>query len=237
MKFLVKLLFSVSLLAVLCTACNKGAGEGGTATVQGFVKLVQHPDDDYSLPVDTVAAAKTDVFIVYGDDEFYGDDVKTGPDGFYRFSFLRPGNYTVFAYSTLISGEKVAVSERVDVKAGQVATVPAICVHEGKAYGTSVVMGKVYAAYFHNGNYRGEGWAIEHRVYIRRAGESLFFDDTRVGPDGTFAFQKLVPGDYEVFTATESLDEIPEFVFKSVKVDEAGKVYELDEPFNVIINV
>ena len=223
--------------ALLLSACNKGPGEGGTGTVQGFVKLVHHPDDDYTLTPDTMVAAKTDVFIIYGDEAYFGNDAETNANGMYRFEYLRPGNYTVFAYSTLPSGEKVAVSETVELQRGTIANVPTLYIHDGKAYGTSVVKGRVHAAYYHNGSYRGEGWACEHRVYIRRVCDDIPFDDTRVGPDGYFAFQKLQPGEYEVYTVTQDFNEVPDFVFQTIMVEEAGQVYELLEQFEVIINV
>lgn len=227
----------LAVTALLLSACNKGPGEGGTGTVQGFVKLVHHPDDDYTLTPDTMVAAKTDVFIIYGDEAYFGDDAETNANGMYRFEYLRPGNYTVFAYSTLPSGEKVAVSETVELQRGTIANVPTLYIHDGKAYGTSVVKGRVHAAYYHNGSYRGEGWACEHRVYIRRVGDDIPFDDTRVGPDGYFAFQKLQPGEYEVYTVTQDFNEVPDFVFQTIMVEEAGQVYELLEQFEVIINV
>lgn len=223
---------------LLLPSCNKGPGEGGTGTVQGLVTLVHHPDDDFSLTPDTMPAAKTDVFIIYGDDVYFSDDVETGSDGMYRFEYLLPGSYTVYSYSTLPSGEKVAVGETVTLARGAVAQVPTLYIHDGKAYGTSLVKGQVHATYYHNGSYRGEGWACEHRVYIRRAGDDLPFNDTRVGPDGWFAFQKLQPGNYEVFTVSDDINtEIPGFVFQSISVDEAGQVYALEEMFEVIINV
>ena len=223
---------------LLLPSCNKGPGEGGTGTIQGLVKLVHHPDDDFSLTPDTMPAAKTDVFIIYGDDVYFSDDVETGSDGMYRFEYLLPGSYTVYSYSTLPSGEKVAVGETVTLARGAVAQVPTLYIHDGKAYGTSLVKGQVHATYYHNGSYRGEGWACEHRVYIRRAGDDLPFSDTRVGPDGWFAFQKLQPGNYEVFTVSDDINtEIPGFVFQSISVDEAGQIYELPEQFEVAINV
>ena len=233
-----RLLLALIALVWVMPSCNKGPGVGGSGTVQGFVKLVHHPDDDFTLTPDTMAAAKTDVFIVYGDEAYFGDDVETGADGMYRFEYLLPGNYTIYSYSTLPSGEKVAVSETVELQRGATVNVPTIYIHDGKAYGTSIVMGKVHATYYHNGSYRGEGWACEHRVYIRREGEDLPFNDTRVGPDGYFAFQKLQPGAYEVFTVSDDINtEIPEFVFQSIIVDQAGQIYEIDEQFEVIINV
>lgn len=238
MNRMTRFLLALFALALVMPSCNKGPGEGGTGTVQGFVKLVHHPDDDFTLTPDTMAASKTDVFIVYGDEAYFGNDVETGPDGMYRFEYLLPGKYTVYAYSTLPTGEKEAVSETVELARGATVKVPTIYIHDGKAYGTSIVKGQVYATYYHNGSYRGEGWACERRVYIRKVGEELPFNDTRVGPDGYFAFQKLQPGQYEVFTVTEDISsEIPSFVFQPISVDAAGQIYELEERFEVIINV
>ena len=233
----VKLLMTLVTALMFLLSCNKGPGEGGTGTVQGYVKLVHHPDDDYTLTPDTMAAAKTDVFIIYGDETYFGNDVETNAEGMYQFEYLRPGDYTVFAYSTLPTGEKVAVSETVSLPRGEVVTAPTLYIHDGKAYGTSVVKGRVHAAYYHNSSYRGEGWACEHRVYIRRMGEDIPFDDTRVGPDGWFAFQKLQPGEYEIYTVTQDFNEVPDFVFQTVTVDEAGQIIELEEQVEIIINV
>lgn len=231
------LLFTFLVFVWALPSCNKGPGEGGTGTVQGLVKLVHHPDNDFNLSADTVVAAKTDVFIVYGDEPYYGDDVETGADGMYRFEYLTPGNYTLFSYSVLPTGEKVAVSETITLSRGSTAQVPTIYIHDGKAYGTSIVKGRVHAAYYHNGSYRGEGWAYEHRVYIRKVGDDLHFDDVRVSVGGQFAFQKLQPGEYEIFTVTENLNEIPSLLFQTIKVEESGCIYELEEQFEVIINV
>ena len=237
MKKIIRLLLTLMVLVLMLPSCNKGPGEGGTGTLQGLVKLVHHSDDDYTLTPDTMAAAKTDVFIIYGNEEYFGDDAETNAEGMYQFEYLRPGEYTVFAYSTLPSGEKVAVSETVELQWGEVAKVPTLYIHDGKAYGTSLVKGRVHATYYHNGSYRGEGWAYEHRVYIRRVGEDIPFDDTRVGPDGYFAFQKLQPGEYEVYTVTQDFNEVPDFVFQSITVEEAGQIYEIPEQYEIIINV
>lgn len=238
MNRMTRFLMALLALAMVMPSCNKGPGEGGAGTIQGFVKLVHHPDDDFTLTPDTMPAAKTDVFIVYGDEAYFGDDVETGLDGMYRFEYLLPGNYTVFSYSTLPSGEKIAESETIELQRGATVNVPTIYIHDGKAYGTSIVKGQVHATFYHNGSYRGEGWACEHRVYIRRVGEDLPFNDARVGPDGYFAFQKLQPGNYEVFTVTDDINtEIPEFVFQSITVEEAGQIYTVEEMFEVIINV
>lgn len=230
------IMLALAIVALLFTSCNKGEGEGGTATIEGKVMLVLHDNDNYNLTVDTIAAAQTDVFIVYGDDVLYGDDMETGPDGAYCFKYLKKGDYTIFAYSTLASGEKIAVTQTVTVKGGETITAPTIYVHEGKAYGTSMVRGQIWANYIHNGDDRGSGWAYEHRVYIRRVGEPYHFDDVRVGIDGYYYFQQLLPGEYEVYTFTENSNEVPSPLTKTITVTEAGQVYDLDM-FTVTVNV
>ena len=230
-------IFLSVLLLVALNSCNKGEGEGGTGVIEGDVVRILHPDDNYTLETDTVVGSKVDVFIVYGDDTFYGDDVETDDKGHYRFTYMNPGKYTLFAYSTLPSGERIAVSQEVELKKGATATVPTIYIHEGKAYGTSIVKGRVYASYYHNGTYRGEGWAYEHRVYIRRAGEAYQFDDVRVGLDGIFAFQKLQPGDYEVFTFTENANEIPSPIIETLTIEEAGQIIEMEPDTTFVVQI
>ena len=234
-----KIFFVVTCLitTIFFTSCNTDEGEGGTGSIEGKVYLIQHPDDNYNLETDTIAAAKTDIFIVYGNDDYFGDDMETDADGFYRFKYLTPGNYTVYAYSTLSTGEKIAVPQTVTIKRGESGVVPNIYIHEGKAYGTSIIKGSVYATYMHNGDIVGQGWALEHRVYIRNIDDPYPFDDVRVAEDGIFMFQKILPGTYEIFTITEDEEEIPSVISQTVTVSEAGTIVELPTIFNVTINV
>ena len=232
----------ISLIGLLCVvlmfvSCKRNEGEGGTGVVQGYVMLINHPDDNYTLPADTIVAAKTDVFIVYGNSDFYGDDVETDDKGFYKFKYLTPGNYTVFAYSTLASGDKVPVTASISIGKGETGNVPTIYVHQGKAYGTSIVTGKVYAMYFHNDTYRGQGWAYEHRVYIRKEGDPYHFDDVRVGLDGVFAFQKLQPGNYEVFTFTENSAEVPSPLIETISVENIGEIIEMEPDTTFVVRI
>lgn len=233
----IRLIVLLCMGLLLMASCNKNEGEGGTGTIQGYVKLINHPDDDYTLPADTMDAAKTDVFIVYGNSDFYGDDVETDDKGFYKFKYLTKGSYTVFSYSTLPSGEKVPVTASVSIGTGETANVPTIYIHQGKAYGTSIVKGKVYALYYHNDTYRGQGWAYEHRVYIRNLGDAYHFDDVRVGLDGVFAFQKLQPGDYEIFTFTENAQEIPTPLIDTLSIEEPGEIIEMEPDTTFIVRI
>ena len=219
---------------VMMISCQQGEGPGGTGIIEGTVYKVLHPDDNYNLETDTVLAAKEDVFLVYGTQSFYGEDEETDHTGFYRFDYLRPGTYTVYAYSTLASGERTAVSQTVEVQRGKTTTVPNIYIHDGKAYGTSLVKGHVWAYYIDkNGNVISQGWAYGQRMYIQRQGEDFPCDDVRAGMDGVFAFQKLSPGNYTVFTFSEDEDEIPSVVSKTISVPETDQIYWFPDTFRV----
>ena len=229
------LTLSLSLVAfgILFAGCNNDEGVGGSAAIQGSVFKVVHEDDDYDLSVDTLVAAKQDVFIVYGDDGFVGDDVETGEDGSFRFRFLTAGTYTVYAYSELATGERVAEKRSVTLGRGETVTLDPIYIHTGKAYGTSMVRGWVKATWFDkDGDYLNTGWAYGQRVYIQRFDEPYYFDDTRVGADGIFYFQKLPPDTYIVYTVGEDPTnaanmETPVLQADTVTVEQTDTVYTL----------
>ncbi|MBK9456483.1 MAG: hypothetical protein IPO24_13285 [Bacteroidetes bacterium] len=42
------------------------------------------------------------VFIVYGDNTAFDDEVSTAYDGTYKFEYLRKGLYTIYVYSDCI---------------------------------------------------------------------------------------------------------------------------------------
>jgi hypothetical protein len=100
-----KKLFIYVGLAVSLAACNKIEGEGGQGEISGKLEINQILYVN-SNPAGNVAvtAAAEDVYIVYGtDDEIYDDKIETNYDGTFKFKYLRPGTYTVFAYSEIFS--------------------------------------------------------------------------------------------------------------------------------------
>lgn len=217
------------LFLLLATACHKDEGTGGTASIQGYVFKVIHHDDDFGLKADTVAAAKEDVFITYGSNVYFGDDVETNESGLYQFRYLNPGTYIVFAYNELPSGERIAERRTATLQRGDNLMLDTIFIHCGKAYQTSMIKGWVHATYFDkNGNLVRNSWAYDQRVYLQRTTDDYYIDDTRVGIDGTFYFQKLQPGSYIVYTYGQNLDETPFPVTDTVTVAEPGNIYTSD---------
>ena len=111
-----KFIFSTFLLLILSMvlfSCSKDEGSGGNSTIYG--KIIAH---DYNAEFTDLKgiypAADEDVFIIYGNDRSYSERIGTNYEGVYEFKYLRPGNYTVFAYSkdstlTLPSGNYAVV--------------------------------------------------------------------------------------------------------------------------------
>ena len=90
-------LFIFPILGFL--SCNKEPGPGGTSSISGKVYVY----DLNAIGLDTLSeyyAMDEDVYIIYGDEtETYSDKFSTSFDGSYRFDYLTPGTYTIFAYT------------------------------------------------------------------------------------------------------------------------------------------
>ena len=97
-------LISFLLILFFISSCEKGAGEGGTSTIQGSVYKLSTYFNVLTQQTDTVfyqLDSKKDVYIIYSDNEndFYDDNVETNWNGEYRFDYLRKGDYTIFVYA------------------------------------------------------------------------------------------------------------------------------------------
>lgn len=94
-KLLVFGLFSMSLLM----ACKKTEGEGGSGSIKGVIYVKNYNSQQTSLLNEYVGAME-DIYIVYGtEDNTVDDKTEASFDGSFEFKYLRPGTYTVFAYS------------------------------------------------------------------------------------------------------------------------------------------
>lgn len=237
MKYSFRLLFSFSFIILLLlgfSSCNKDEGTGGSSSVEGYVYAIRHHEDNSLFPIDTIPAAKEDVFIVFGDDGYFGDDIETDADGYYRFDYLRKGNYSVYAYTTYDDGTKEAVYSDVKVN-GKTATASPIYIHTGKANGTSMIRGSVFARYYDKGRVvKIDGQelfpAIGHRVYIKYVGQDIVLDDVRTDNKGVFVFQRLKAGKYEIYTDTEK----PGDDYKNVILPSESQIIEISSKPHVI---
>ena len=112
-------------LLLLAPACTKEPGEGGKAVIKGTV-LRQNVNAVGNPQGNPYPYQETRVYIIYGDNEFQDDDVRTGPDGNYEFRWLRKGKYTVYTFGECnCPGNSVEISAVVNIDGKKdVVTVP-----------------------------------------------------------------------------------------------------------------
>lgn len=79
-------------------SCKKEPGIGGDAQITGQVWTFAL-NGSLTDTIAEYAAEDTYVYIVFGNNTGFDKRVKTDYDGMYRFSYLYPGEYTLFVYS------------------------------------------------------------------------------------------------------------------------------------------
>ncbi len=94
-----KILFFLTLaLTVVSASCKKPAGEGGNSSLTGKV-WGQKWNNSFTSMSSEGPAVDQNVFIIYGNDTNYGAKTATGPDGSFKFPYLRKGKYRIYSYS------------------------------------------------------------------------------------------------------------------------------------------
>lgn len=104
---------ALTMLVLLVSGCSKNPGPGGQATITGKIHAKDYNGNGTVL-LGEYDAPDEDVYIIYGDEPTYGDHVKTGPDGVFRFQFLNKGKYRVYVYSkdfTSVSGKEAIYAD------------------------------------------------------------------------------------------------------------------------------
>ncbi|GAB6012517.1 hypothetical protein MK137Hg34_000206700 [Viscerimonas tarda] len=244
--------YCLSLFLTLCllSSCNKDEGLGGSSSLEGYVYEIVHSNDNFSFITDTFPALNKDILLEFGGNDYsIGERKRTGREGYYRFDYLREGNYTVYAISGFADGHDEAVAQKVRVS-GKHNKADTIFIHTGKAVGTAQIRGVVWVKYYNKGslvrvNGQDSVPAVETRVFIKNTGEETFFDDVRVSDAGVFVFQKIQPQkQYEVYVNTEIPGESNKNILfpllKKVDVGEVYRTYPLGNEekleFTIIVN-
>jgi hypothetical protein len=94
----------LACLVLLLAACKKEPGEGGKSEIRGYVYEQRFNNGTCQAAGDPYPLMDARVYIIYGDHDFYDDDVRTGPDGLFVFSWLRKGDYQVYAFGECDAG-------------------------------------------------------------------------------------------------------------------------------------
>ena len=110
----------MAICGLMClVSCNKEPGIGGKAEIRG--RLMEQETSDSGNPIgDPYPIIGENVYIIYGDgsDGAYPDDnVDSGPNGEFRFPWLRKGSYRIYAVSDCedCDGGSTTVSATVEI--------------------------------------------------------------------------------------------------------------------------
>ena len=221
-----RLILVLTCLALL--SCNKEEGIGGNAAIKGKVMLQEY-NDDFSILKNEKEAVNKYVYIVYGDQQGYGNRVRTAYDGSFYFNNLHKGEYKIYAYSE--SKENPALDEpilkEVSISGNKdVADVGTITVVNNDAKGNATLFGTVREQ---------DGSASylkpNERVYIVFDHKDVYETYTRTSDEGYFEFTNLPVGDYRIY-AYSSNNNVPsgvEAVSISVVVDNPEEEIDLGE--------
>lgn len=96
-KIFVRLLM-ITIFTLHLGSCQKPPGPGGRATVKGKI-FANDWENTQRLVLSRGYSSGERVYIIYGNQNIVGNDVRTGPDGSFEFRFLNKGHYKVFANS------------------------------------------------------------------------------------------------------------------------------------------
>lgn len=93
--------FIFLIFLIVFVSCSKYEGTGGKGSITGKISITQKLYVNGVLTQSVnLSGAKEDVYIVYGDEDLvYDDKTECNYDGTFKFDYLQPGTYTIFAYS------------------------------------------------------------------------------------------------------------------------------------------
>jgi hypothetical protein len=86
----------ILLFFLILSSCKKQPGEGGFATIKGRL-FVKNYDPTYTVLLSQYYLPGESVYIIYGDNNEVGDNVRTTNDGTFTFNYLRKGKYKIYA--------------------------------------------------------------------------------------------------------------------------------------------
>ena len=197
------------VLALLLSlgACSGNEGEGGRTTLVGSVYYRLQDQNGNFLGREE--ARGEDVYIIYGDNERFDDDVNTHSNGQYQFPYLFKGDYTVFGYSdcpTCDSGMepteiKVELSgKKEDFVAPDLELTRVLAPDDG----ASTVSGRVWVKEYNTtSEIVAEYFGQDYEVFILYEDATTPFERVLTSGEGYFSFPNLITGDFVVYAFSD----------------------------------
>ncbi len=103
-----------SIVAVSILSCKKGPGSGGRANITGKVYGITW-NQSMTIAQDTGYIGGQNVYLIYGTDAVYSENMKTTYDGTYDFKYLRKGHYKLYTYTRVSQYVDSSIVKEIDV--------------------------------------------------------------------------------------------------------------------------
>jgi hypothetical protein len=231
---------AITILIAGITSCKKEEGFGGNGKISGklYYKLY---DSDFKVSQGESPAMDKDIYILFGNESFSGDNVKASSDGSFEFNFLLPGEYTIYSYGddttkTLPFG-KAVYSKKISISKGEDKNIGNFYLKKGMAYneGTGTIIGTLMVRNYQN------GFSIlkditpgqSEDVYLVYNNHNYFDERFRTFYDGTFMFRNLIYGTYKIYAYSDDLSgssaKVP--IIKEVTINKEVKTVDIGTLF------
>lgn len=210
----------ITLLFLLAafTGCEREEGFGGKSSVSGHI-ITREFNRDMSLMLQEYPAAGQDVYIIFGNETISGDDQETAPDGSFSFRYLTPGDYEVYYYcddTTMAGGSgDMTLSYPISLARNEDFDLGTLYAYDLKDYndGHAQIRGRVMVI-----NYKATAFppysdedikdivpAQDYEVYLIYGDHGGYDERERTDYAGYFRFDKLIIGNYRVYTFTDEI--------------------------------
>lgn len=213
-----KLALFITILSIF--GCKKTEGTGGRSSIKGKLYALNCYDTVTTVGDDDILAGER-VYIIYGDDVVYGDNMQTSADGSFEFNYLNEGTYKIFAYSSDTNGGESALIREVSLDRNEKRELePFIVKKLPDDGGGGRIEGRVFARDY-NASFTvliSEYFLADEYVYLSY-GDNVGYE-TRIKTDynGYFRFDNLRQGPYKVFVySKDSTLTIPGGIVPVVK--------------------
>jgi hypothetical protein len=106
------------------------------------------------------------------------------------------------------------------------------CSHDEGYGGLATIRGKVFGKdYNSSGNVVGQGYVGGFKVYISKHGEPNYFDSKDSAPDGSFKFDYLYEGKYDIWVYGDcdycAWDQV--YVLKTIEITSKKQTVETED--------
>ena len=193
--------------------------DDGTGKIAGSLNEINYYENSIwpNLSVlDTSFANDKEIYLRHTSEDFYRDRKRSSHKGYFMFEGVLPGNYTIYYYSDNYNSSGTDTVFELDIILGENESKQLGALYSYNAVDHNDGIGSIKGRIREINYFENSQWphlivedtinAQEKEVYLKIKNEAFYKERIRTSYDGTFQFERLIPGDYEIFTYSENLE-------------------------------